>query len=364
MDIITAFDSKIYKKDSKGKIRVLHVHVDGADLIQESGLVDGKLTVHRSTCKGKNIGKSNETTPEQQAILEAASKVETKMSTGYFTTQQEAKDNVVILPMLAESYNDHKDKVIFPCWAQPKLDGMRALGANSKQMISRKGKPINTMPHIQAALDETGCADWLDGELYAHGLSFQENMRLIKKNREGSDQVVYHVYDMVLPNLPFSERYIILSKLVKMNKYIELVPTYECKDEADLKDHHKQFLAQGYEGTILRHSDVGYAVNKRDQQLLKYKDFLDYTYEVVDIVPSEKNPKQGVIHCADLATNNGKELSTITFGCGMKFSHKEREEMLANKADYIGKMAEVRFFEYSETGVPRFPVCHGFRLDK
>ena len=48
----------------------------------------------------------------------------------------------------------------------------------------------------------------------------------------------------------------------------------------------------------------------------------------------------------------------------MKFSHKEREEILTNKVDYIGKIAEVRFFEYSEDGIPRFPVCHGFRLDK
>ena len=357
MDIITEeYSFKIYKKDSKDKIRVLHVYTEGADLIQESGLVDGKLTKHISTCIGKNIGKSNETTPELQAQLEAASKIENKMSTGYFVTQQEAKDNVVILPMLAESYKEHKSKVVFPCWVQPKLDGMRALGAHSKQMISRKGKPIDTMPHIQAALNETGCADWLDGELYAHGLSFQENMRIIKKNREGSDQVVYHVYDMVLPNLPFSERYIILSKLVKMNKCIELVPTYECENEADLKDHHKQFLAQGYEGTILRHSDTGYAVHKRDAQLLKYKDFLDQVYEVVDVVPSEKNPEQGVVHC--------KLVDGRTFGCGMKFSHKEREEMLVNKADYIGQMAEIRFFEFSEDSIHRFQVCHGFRLYK
>jgi hypothetical protein len=48
----------------------------------------------------------------------------------------------------------------------------------------------------------------------------------------------------------------------------------------------------------------------------------------------------------------------------MKFSHDEREEFLANKINYIDKISEVRFFEYSDTGVPRFPVCVGFRLDK
>ena len=52
-----------------------------------------------------------------------------------------------------------------------------------------------------------------------------------------------------------------------------------------------------------------------------------------------------------------------TFGCGMKFSHEAREEILANKEQYIGMMAEVRFFEYTDDGLPRFPVCVGFRND-
>ena len=59
-----------------------------------------------------------------------------------------------------------------------------------------------------------------------------------------------------------------------------------------------------------------------------------------------------------------KDGETHTFGCGMKFSHTAREEILKNKEQYIGEIAEIRFFEYSEDGIPRFPVCHGFRIDK
>ena len=47
-----------------------------------------------------------------------------------------------------------------------------------------------------------------------------------------------------------------------------------------------------------------------------------------------------------------------------KFSKEERREWLINKNKYIGKTAELRFFEFSDTGVPRFPVCIGIRLDK
>ena len=47
----------------------------------------------------------------------------------------------------------------------------------------------------------------------------------------------------------------------------------------------------------------------------------------------------------------------------MKFPHKFREEVLINKEDYIGSTAEIRFFEYTDDGAPRFPVCVGIRLD-
>jgi ATP-dependent DNA ligase len=363
MNIITTFDSTIYKKDSKDKIRVLRVYHEGADLIQESGLINGKLVIHRSTCKGKNIGKSNETTPEKQAMLEAIAKIETKMSTGYFATRQEAEDNVVILPMLAKSYVDESNKVNWTtAYVQPKLDGMRALGSGVK-MISRKGKEIDTIPHIFKQVQNVGCANYLDGEVYAHGYNFQENMRMVKKYKAGeTEKLTYHVYDLVA-NLPFKERYDLLVKAVAGSEEIEVVPTVKINNEKELQDHHKLFLAAGYEGTMLRWGTDGYKVNGRSSNLLKFKDFIDEVYKVVDIVPSYKNPKQGVVHCAALTAPHDT-LKAISFGCGMKFSHEEREEMLINKADYIGQMAEIRFFEFSEDGVPRFPVCHGFRLDK
>ena len=43
---------------------------------------------------------------------------------------------------------------------------------------------------------------------------------------------------------------------------------------------------------------------------------------------------------------------------------QERQQILIDKADYIGQTAEIRFFEYTDDGLPRFPVCVGFRLDK
>jgi len=55
---------KVYKLDSKGKVRVLEVTTNEGNLIQTSGLLDGKKVEHTKLCKPKNIGKVNETTDD------------------------------------------------------------------------------------------------------------------------------------------------------------------------------------------------------------------------------------------------------------------------------------------------------------
>ncbi len=63
--------NKIIKKDSTGKLRIWQVSVVQDEIIQEAGLVDGKLVVNSKKCTSKNIGKINMTDPGEQAILEA-----------------------------------------------------------------------------------------------------------------------------------------------------------------------------------------------------------------------------------------------------------------------------------------------------
>ena len=83
---------------------------------------------------------------------------------------------------------DEKDKIDWStAYIQPKLDGMRCLAhikANGQvTLVSRDGKVIQNMDHIIRELSTIKQDIILDGELYAHGLSFQENMKLIKKAR-------------------------------------------------------------------------------------------------------------------------------------------------------------------------------------
>jgi len=346
----------LYKVDTKGKLRELSITTAHGELIQSSGLIEGVKIIHKKECTPKNVGKSNETAAEEQSLLEKEALITRKLVEGYFKTEEEAKNSEVILPMLAKEYNKEQHKIDWskPVFIQPKLDGMRCLG-NKFHMISRKNKEITTLTHIQKVLEKTDILDYLDGEVYAHGLSFQENMKLIKKYRPGqTEQVSYHLYDMVLPNLSFEQRYTLLKRIkesIDSNSF-EIVPTFKICNEEGLKKFHAKFIAQGYEGSIIRHGKDGYKVNGRSSNLLKYKDFKDMDAEVIDVISSEARPLQGVLVCKG------------GFKANLKFSHIEREEILKNKQDYIGKIANIRYFEKTDAGLPRFPVCVGFHEDR
>lgn len=356
----------LYKKDSKGKIREWTICTIDDELIQKSGIVDGKLVEHNKLCKPKNVGKSNSTTGSEQAILEMESLIKSKLSEGYFKTKDEAENEMVILPMLASDYNKFSKKIDWNnCYVQPKLDGMRCLAIiEDGQVIlkSRDGKIIENMDHIKNELSKINENIILDGELYLHGSSFQDNMKLIKKYRKGlTEKISYHIYDCI-SNDGFGNR--LGNTLCFINgSTIKSVDTGTIKNEEDLKRYHQYYLEDGYEGSIVRHGNKPYELDKRSTSLLKYKDFQDIDAEIIDIIPNDSNPLHGT-PLLKYSVNKLSGVSISTFKAGVKMSHEDRIDLLANKHLYIGKLANIRFFEWTDDGNPRFPVMIGIHLDR
>jgi len=353
----------LYKKDSKGKTRVLILEASNGELIQLSGLIDGQLVEHRKTCKPKNIGKINATNPQEQAESELLSKVKDKLYAGYFESLEDLNEaDDVIMPMLAKDYKSEKNKIKWAdhVYAQPKLDGMRCLVFIKDgiiKMMSRDGKTISTVSHIEESLKIIKDDIILDGELYCHGKTFQENMKLIKKYRKGlSEEVQYHIYDCV-ENEPFHKRYNTIKNLVESTSIsnVVLVKTTLIKDEKELQDQHQINLSDNFEGTIIRHGLEDYKSRGRSSNLLKYKDFKDIALPLLDVVAADQRPEWGVPVF---------EINGTRFQAGTRLTHDERIALLSNKDNFIGKTGEIRFFEYTDGGIPRFPVLVGFRLDK
>ena len=118
----------LFKQTSLGKIQQWGIHVEGNLITTVYGLTDGKKQSTTDILKhGLNIGKSNETTPEQQAELQAEQEYQGKLKRGYvleLAQAAEKKNNLAAVePMLAFPIEKKEKYAVFPALAQPKLDG-------------------------------------------------------------------------------------------------------------------------------------------------------------------------------------------------------------------------------------------------
>ena len=89
---------KLYKIDSLGKLREWTMVIDGDSFHAEKGLVGGKIVCDKpTTAIGKNEGKVNETTNEEQALLEAQARWDKKLKEGYARTPKEAVMRMMVI---------------------------------------------------------------------------------------------------------------------------------------------------------------------------------------------------------------------------------------------------------------------------
>ena len=86
---------KLYQKKRSGKIKILELTTDGAKLISTHGELGGKMQVSTKICTPMNVGRANETTPEEQAKLELAAKVVKEKKRGYSTKMPSKNDTVL-----------------------------------------------------------------------------------------------------------------------------------------------------------------------------------------------------------------------------------------------------------------------------
>jgi DNA ligase-1 len=359
-----------------GKAKVWSIRVidrDGHGVIETShGYLGGKIQTNEKVISaGKNIGKKNETSPFQQAVSEARAAWIKKKESGYTEADEEKSEEVVVtrgkgivddvpLPMLAHEYQKRGKGFGFPCFVQPKLDGTRAVGMPGKGIFSRLRKTFPHMEHILAEMAQLPAELILDGELYTSELTFQEIVGLVKKetlkpgDAEKQLKIKYHVYDL-MNGRTFQERYAELERLFQSRcfQHLVLVPTKSCSSESQMKEQHAAFVADGFEGIMLR-SPTGAYKHSRSADLLKYKEFFDAEYEVVGFKEGEGQEKGCVLWTCK--TKEGK-----TFHCRPRGTREDRVELFQNGSEYVGKKLTVRFQEETDDGLPRFPVGIAFR---
>ena len=368
---------RLFTKSKAGKTQIWQIEViqqGQAALIRVSYGYEGGTTVVNDTeiTKGKNIGRKNETTPYEQALLDAKSAWDKKIMGGYAETVEKAQvpsmvsnsaiaAHETISPMLAQDYHKQGKKITFPCYVQAKLDGVRSI-FHKGVLTSRNGKEFSGLEHILAELTPaTKEGLILDGEVYSTTLSFQQFVGLVKKkkftaeDKEQLKNVNLWVYDCV-NNKPFEERLEILKEFFGKHKFahVHLLPTEECEKREDLKGFHDKYVASGNEGLIVRNKQGMYQLGARSYDLQKYKEFEDAEYEVAGFTEGQGLEEGLVIWICKTAKGQ-------TFNVRPRGTHEDRAALFKVAKNYVGKQLTVRYQELTEDGIPRFPVGISFR---
>ena len=389
-------------KTGKTKIWIAKIYMDNimAEARIEHGQLDGKLQLTtRQYDKGKNIGKKNETTPLQQCISETERKwLDKKEKEGYIpqnstsditnleisvesldiNAKNTTNRNVdPILPMLANKYDPNsikkkKNDINFPCYVQPKIDGLRCITYLEKDGTiknqSRTGTFFNFLSHINEALKDLLLSFpniAVDGELFTDEIPFEELAGLIKKKTlitghlEKLKLVKYHVYDIIFKDnesIIYEKRLSFIQEHFANLKNIVMVRTELCVDKHIFNNYFSEFVESGYEGIMLRNINSVYRQNYRSNDLQKYKEFLEDEYEITNFKEGEGRDKGTVIWVCK--TSEGREFSVRPRG-----TNEMRQNWFINANSCIGKKLTIIYQELSELNIPRFPVGKVIRED-
>lgn len=358
-------EQKLYKIDSKGKIRVWYVLVHGDQFITYAGILDGKLVEKITTCKPKNVGQKNETTGAEQALKEAESKWKKKHDRELYTTElpkpgeETQQVAAFISPMKALDATKVKHRIDFKSHkycVQMKLNGVRCtakLEDNKVTLTSRMGKNYN-VPHVQEdilKLYRTQLDDSiiLDGELYFHSSKELREITKAVHAKEFSKQQMlqFCAFDLAIPDLTFQDRIArLLSYDIRDLKYFTRVPSTIVYKWDDVKFYHDTYVQAGCEGVMIRDIDAHYQFGKRTTAMFKYKEFQDDEFEIIGVHP-DKDSKGAVL---EYKTESGK-----TFKARSKGTDEYRIYQLNHPKEFIGKLGTVRYSNILDSGVPEFP---------
>lgn len=327
----------------------------GSDLVMEYGQVGGKIQKKVIPCEAKNVGRSNETTAEQQAEKEVTAKYEYQMKTGYFKDIEQAKKFRLRKPMRAKNYKDHANKVRLPCYGSPKLNGFRLamVGgvAFSKAGIAEDltNKPAHLVHFLKDTLEHVDT----DGEIYCHGMSLQDIRSAWLTPQESSSKLKYFIYDHPVDGLSTAQRLAEIDMLQRLLSTMRAVYPVEFVEQRILRTQeevdafYQECLDNGYEGAVYRNEDGVYEFDKQSSNMIKRKPRLDAEAKVLS--SNVDRIGEGVLLC--------RLPSGVTFECKMK-KPKKGTNYRGYEASLklIGQWITFEYEELSNDGVPTKPV--------
>jgi DNA ligase-1 len=287
-------------------------------------------------------------------------------------------------PMLMYQKNPDLDKLPYPIYVLPKLDGIRCL-IKDGQAMSRSLKPI---PNKWIQMHLKDLPDGLDGELIVGSPTAEDvyrttNSFVMSNDKEGLFK--YYVFDDWSSRLKYTQRQRALLATINELKepILHYVPLRMAHNTSNLLWYEQQYVSEGYEGLILRNPDGLYKFGRttlKENNGFKLKRFEDSEAIVVRILPEYENTNEAKRNDAGKLERStsadglvAKESMgaivvydpklKVEFNIGTGFSAKDRLWWWEHGQEVIdqGRLIKYKYFPVGVKEKPRHPVFKGFR---
>lgn len=305
----------------------------------------------------------------------------------------------MIKPMLAKPFHPRhmtEDSVL-----QPKLNGMRLIWTGSK-LLTRRGKPVVGVPHVEKALKSDFKNFPIDGELFVDpkDVGFSKLIGKLRRSKtlDPDPRIKFYAFDLPIRGKVFMDRYALLRKeldgsteVIPVETRLELPGDVEklLRDwRAGSKVQREHLFANletvlnvyagEHEGTMIRTLDSMYQFGKRSSDLMKLKTFKDSEFKVVGFAELESHEKVPVTPNTPGShqrqdgswVKNGKATpmkalgafkcetpkTKLVFEVGSGLTAEMRKRYWKDKKNLLGKLVTVKYQVLLPSGKPQFPV--------
>lgn len=280
------------------------------------------------------------------------------------------------------------DRLRFPAWGSPKLDGIRA----THQLATLRSRTLNVLPNrrMQREYGNVVFADF-DGEMIyddpTHPNAYQRTYSVVMSPTPDLP-VDYYLFDLLNQgSASFEQRYDVLQRRAELAQTVmpgrvHLVEQRVLRNVDDVLAYDSECLDLGYEGLILRDPTKPYIHSRGSmvgQHLMKLKHWEDSEAVIIGFEELQRNlnpaelDERGLTKRSTRKENKvpggmlGKfivrDLKTnLEFGLSGRISRQQRVEWWAIREQLIGRI--VTYKHFAITGVrikPRQPIFKWFR---
>lgn len=308
-----------------------------------------------------------------------------------------------IKPQLAE--DAILDKVTFPCWLQPKIDGVRAMNLNG-MLTGRSLDPFAGFGITEYFSKPEFVG--LDGEMTLGNRPNSADrlcsltsgaMGRFKDETQMADLHLW-VFDYLSPaslDLDYEGRYGMLE--IRQHDLdhprVHIVPYRECTNRTELDATIAEYFADGYEGAIIRNPRAKYKpgrATQKGQELWRVKSWGDFEILVTGVTEGRANGNekktntlgrterssakagqvpngqvgsiQGTL-VKDLVVNSGElripKGTPVTMGSG-KMTVVEAIDYFQNPSKIVGHYVKGKTMTHGVKDLPRFATYESHRL--